>query len=193
MADPVLHLLVGPNGAGKSSLFDLVIGPTTHLPFVNADLIAADLHPDDPEAGSYEAAQVAAAQRHTLLASRRSFATETVFSHPSKLDLVRDAVEGGYLTTLHVLLVPEALAVARVANRVDNGGHRVPAAKVRARYRRLWPLVDQAIDLATASVVYDNTRASDPFRVVATFDHGRPAGPTNWPSWTPAPLATRVH
>jgi len=41
MADPVLHLLAGPNGAGKSTLHEKVIGPTTHLEFVNADVIGS--------------------------------------------------------------------------------------------------------------------------------------------------------
>jgi predicted ABC-type ATPase len=158
---------------------------------VNADLIAADLHPADPEAGSYEGAQVAAERRRQLMEARHSFVTETVFSHPSKLDLVRGAADAGYLVTLHVVLVPEALAVARVANRVANGGHRVPAAKVRARFRRLWPLVDQAIGIAASSVVYDNSTASSPFRVVATFEHGLLVGSADWPGWTPTSLSAR--
>jgi predicted ABC-type ATPase len=188
MTDPVLHLIVGPNGAGKSSLFDLVIEPVTHLEFVNADVIAAATYPDDPAGGSYEAARLAADRRSELLTARRSFATETVFSHPSKLEFLRAAVDAGYLTTLHVVVVPEALAVARVANRVANGGHRVPATKVRARYRRLWPLVAEAIGTAASTSVYDNSRASEPFRLVARFECGRLVGDADWPGWTPDAL-----
>lgn len=188
MADPVLHLLAGPNGAGKSKLFAEVIGPATHLEFVNADDIAGERWPEDAERRSYDAAAVAAERRAHLLAGRTSFVTETVFSHQSKLDLVNDARAAGYLVTLHVVLVTEELAVARVANRVEFGGHAVPEDKVRARFHRLWPLVAKAIAVADTAFVYDNSRIKPAFRVVATFHHGTLVGEVNWPPWTPVPL-----
>jgi predicted ABC-type ATPase len=188
MADPVLHVIAGPNGAGKSTLYEAVIGPATHLEFVNADVIAAERWPEDPAAKSYDAAVVAAQRRSDLLASRSSFATETVFSHESKVELVRTAVDAGYLVTLHVVMVPEALAVARVANRVDVGGHGVPEHKVRERYERLWPLVATAIGLADRATVYDNSRGRRPFRVVARFERRSLVGLADWPAWTPEPL-----
>lgn len=188
MSDPVLHLLAGPNGAGKSTLYDMVIGPVTGLEFVNADLIAADRWPADASRRSYDAAALAAARRDDLLAQRCSFATETVFSHESKLEFLRAATAAGYLVTLHVVMVPEELCVARVTSRVAAGGHPVPEPKVRARYQRLWPLVAAAARLADNAVVYDNTRAASPFRVVASFERGHLVGAAGWPSWTPRPL-----
>ena len=188
MADPVLHLIVGPNGSGKSTLFEHVIGPATHLRFVNADHIAAERWPRDPERRSYDAAMVAAEQRAALLQERVSFATETVFSHPSKLELVQQAVDAGYLVTLHVVLVPEALAVARVASRIEAGGHSVPRTKVRARYRRLWPLVAEAMPIVDTALVYDNSRISPAFRLIATLERGVLLGDADWPRWTPRAL-----
>lgn len=188
MPDPVLHLLAGPNGAGKSTLHDTVIGPATHLEFVNADVIAAQRWPDDPAGRSYDAAAVAAERRAELIEARQSFVTETVFSHESKLDLLHAAVDAGYLVTLHVVMVPETLAVARVANRAGVGGHAVPEEKVRQRYVRLWPLVASAIRIVEAAAVYDNSRADRPFRVVARFEHGAILGKPDWPAWTPAAL-----
>lgn len=188
MADPALHLLVGPNGAGKSTLFDRVIRPATHLEFINADVIAAELWPDAGPERSYEAARLAAERRASLVAQRASFVAETVFSHESKLDFVRETIAAGYLVTLHVVLVPEALALARVPNRVEQGGHPVPAEKISERYHRLWPLVADAIRLVDHATVYDNTRAAAPYRVVATYEHGRPIGEPDWPTWTPSAL-----
>src|SRR5690242_4272404 len=112
MADPVLHLLAGPNGSGKSTLWTYVLEPVVYLEFVNADLIAQEHWPDNPDSHAYEAAETAGARRQELIDARRSFATETVFSHESKVDLVRAAVEAGFLVTLHVIAVPEDLAVA---------------------------------------------------------------------------------
>ena len=56
---------------------------------------------------------------------------ETVFSHPSKLDLLDEAHARGYTVVAHALLIPEELAVERVARRVSAGGHRVPQDKIR--------------------------------------------------------------
>src|SRR4051794_41073579 len=89
--DPVLHLVAGPNGSGKTTLVREVIAPVTHLAFINADVIAAEQWPDAQAEHAYEASRAAAAEREKLLARRVSFITETVFSHPSKLELIRTA------------------------------------------------------------------------------------------------------
>jgi predicted ABC-type ATPase len=186
-----LDLVVGPNGAGKSTFVRLTLAPVLpRATFVNADLIAQQRWPDDPESHSYEAARIAAATRGALIARREPFIAETVFSHPSKLDLLREAVPAGYYTAVHVVLVPEALAVARVAARVVAGGHSVPEEKIRGRYRRLWPLVAEALVLADTATVYDNSRRRGP-SVVADFSHGFVVGRPLWPDWAPEALTDR--
>jgi predicted ABC-type ATPase len=186
-----LDLVVGPNGAGKSTFIRLTLAPA--LPatsYVNADTIAELRWPADPEAHSYEAARVAAATRSALIESKQPLIAETVFSHPSKLDLLREATACGFYTALHVVMVPEELAVARVAARAAAGGHTVPEDKIRGRYRRLWSLVADAITLADTATVYDNTRRTGP-REVAVLSHGFVVGNPSWPDWTPDPLAIR--
>jgi predicted ABC-type ATPase len=189
MADPVLHLLAGPNGAGKSTLWSLVLEPELHLEFVNADEIALQRWPDEPAVHAYEASQLASVRRDELIAARRSFATETVFSHQSKVALVETAVAGGYLVTLHVVVVPVELAVDRVENRVENGGHVVPERKVRERFGRLWGHVAQAIRVAEHVSVYDNTTGATPFRPIAEYERGALLW-ADWPPWAPEELAT---
>ena len=188
MSDAVVHLLAGPNGAGKTTLVRHVIAPVTHLPFVNADELAALHWPGSELEHGHEASQLARHVREQMLANRKSFITETVFSHPSKLQLVRDARSSGFRVTLYVVMIPEELAVARVRERVRNNGHDVPEEKVRERFRRLWPLVAEAIAIADESFVYDNTSAGKPHRLIATFLSGRISGKADWPAWTPAPL-----
>ena len=151
-------------------------------------MIAAERWPDDTVAHAYDAARAAAAERATLITARRSFVTETVFSHPSKIELLEQARASGYLTTLHVVMVPEDLSVARVGLRVRAGGHDVPEDKIRARYRRLFALVADAVDTVDETVVYDNSRANPAFRVVARLEHGQVVGAPDWPSWTPDAL-----
>ena len=188
MTDPVIHLLAGPNGAGKTTLYAKVLGPAIQLPFVNADLIATDRWPGDEERHGREASHAAAELRETLIANRQSFITETVFSHPSKLQLVTELIDSGYRVHLHVIILPVNLAVARVANRVDNGSHSVPKDKVLERFARLWPLVADAIRLAQESTIYDNSSATRSHRIVAQFISGRSFGAIDWPTWAPPEL-----
>ncbi|MGI8947597.1 MAG: zeta toxin family protein [Ornithinimicrobium sp.] len=144
--------------------------------------------PDAQLEHAYDASAAAEAQRQRLMRDGAWFITETVFSHPSKVALVRQAVALGYLVHLHVVLVPVDLSVHRVAERVRRGGYDVPEVKTRQRYDRLWPLITTARDTADRADFYDNSRAASPFRLVAAYDRGRPVEDTSWPARTEAPL-----
>jgi predicted ABC-type ATPase len=187
LSTPLLHVLAGPNGSGKSAFVHAVLGPATGLPFINADEIAAARWPGDEAAHAYDASRAAAAARAQAIAERRSFITETVFSHPSKVSLVEQAVRAGYRVELHVMLIPEDVTVARVAYRVSAGGHAVPHDKIRERYQRLWGLVARARPIVHRATFYDNSR-SEPFRLVAVYERGHPVGVPAFPSWTPEVL-----
>ena len=185
-----LHLVVGPNGSGKTTFIEGLLA--LELPgyvYVNADDIAKARWPADSEAHAYEAAQVAAETRAYLIAGGRSFIAETVFSHRSKLDLIRSAQDAGYQVVLHVMLVPVELAVRRVEYRVQAGGHDVPEHKIRERYHRLWPLVAQAISMSDRAVLYDNSRHAGPAKI-ADFFGGLPIGAATWPEWAPEPMVS---
>lgn len=180
-------MVIGPNGSGKTTFTEEFLEPLlASYPYVNADEIAKIRWPADPDAHAYEAAEIAAATRAQLIATGQSFIAETVFSHPSKLDLIRSAQGAGYQVVLHVLLVQEEMAVWRVVYRVRAGGHDVPESKIRERYHRLWPLVAQAISIADRAVVYDSSLRRP--AIVAEFFSGLPNGAVAWPTWTPEPI-----
>ena len=183
----MLCVVAGPNGSGKSTFVHAVLEPAIGLPFISADEIAAALWPDDEEAHAYDAARAATQARNQALNDRRSFITETVFSHPSKVALVQQATRAGYRVDLHVMLIPEEVTLARVAYRVSAGGHTVPPDKIRERYRRLWGLVVDARAIAHGTTFYDNSR-SKPFQQVAAYQRGRLVGTPTWPTWTPEVL-----
>lgn len=185
---PVLHLLAGPNGAGKSTYVRDVLSPATRLPFINADVIAAERWPESQVQHAYEAARIAEAERRARMAAGDSFISETVFSHASKVDLLADASALGYLVRLHVILVPVDLAVQRVAERVRRGGHAVPESKIRERYDRLWSHIAAAIKVTDVTEVFDNSSARTPFRPCATYAFGTVVGAADWPRWAPASL-----
>jgi predicted ABC-type ATPase len=186
-----LDLVAGPNGSGKSTFIELLLAPARPgVVVVNADVIAADRWPEDPQGRAYDAAGIAARTRARLIERCEPFIAETVFSHPSKLDLLAAAKAAGYTVVLHVLLVPESLAVRRVAFRVVSGGHAVPEEKIRARYRRLWPLLIEAIERADTAYIWGNAGRDGPIQVAA-FSAGIPDGSCRWPAWTPVELRRR--
>jgi predicted ABC-type ATPase len=183
-----MHLLAGPNGAGKSTYVSRILQPVTHLPFVNADVIAAERWPHAQTEHADDASRAAADERTRLLADGKSFITETVFSHPSKVELVEDAIARGYLVHVHVMLIPVEIAVSRVAERVRDGGHVVPEQKIRDRYKRLWTLIARARSAADRTEIFDNSSARHPFRRVAMYEHRTLIGEADWPVWTPREL-----
>ena len=171
---PSLVLLAGPNGAGKSTLYQSRVAASFAGPFINADLIQRDEIKDASMEASYEAAAIAADRRAHLLGARKSFATETVFSHPSKLDLIAEAQAIGYIViVMHVGVDSPDLSVARVQARTGEGGHDVPVAKIRDRYKRGQPLIRQAVLRADRGMVFDNSRLNEPPRLVLLFASGR--------------------
>lgn len=192
-SQPTLFLLAGPNGAGKSTLYADRIKPKTSAPFVNADLILeawqaerGGASPDD----AYAASKEAAAQREQLISERRSFVSETVFSHPSKLTLIQRALDAGYRVVLfHVNVRHADFSVARVAARVIMGGHPVPEDKIRERYDRNPALIREAANLATVTHVYDNSRVGQPPRWLLTLERGevvRQCRDKTLPDWAEA-------
>jgi len=182
---PILHVLAGPNGSGKTTYVERVLGPSTGLPFVNADAIAAQRWPNAQQEHAYDASRAAAGRRQELLIDGRSFITETVFSHPSKNHLLDTALRLGYYVHLHVMLLPVDTTVARVSERVHRGGHAVPEQKIRERYDRLWSLIVRARDRVDRAEFFDNTRARSPYRLVASYAQGLPVGDPQWPNWAP--------
>ena len=102
-----------------------------------------------------------------------SFCFETVYSHPSKIDFIARAKALGY-EVIMVLIHLEStdLNQARIAGRVSEGGHSVPADKVISRIPRLLDQVRASIPLVDVLQVYDNSSALDPFAAVFTISNG---------------------
>jgi predicted ABC-type ATPase len=172
---PSLHLVVGPNGAGKTTLYETQIRRLTDAEFVNADQLAlsrfgrAATTREESEAGQ----RLADACRRFLMEARQSFVAESTFSHPSKLDLLAEARTAGYrIIVYHVNVRGPDRSVARVAARVEHGGHPVPEDRIRARYVRNQPLIRQAVLMADRAFVFDNSALGKPPRLLIRFQAG---------------------
>jgi len=167
---PIIVALAGPNGAGKTTFYNAHLFPAA-LRFVNADLLSRELG-----LGAYAAAQVADRVRRQLVAEEESFVFETVFSDPvgDKLRFLKESADAGYRVVLcYIGISGPGTSEERVAMRVSQGGHDVPAEKLVARFPRTLANLKQAIRELPFVFVFDNEDLRTPFRQIAVFEDGR--------------------
>ena len=133
-------IIAGPNGAGKTTFATEFLPNEADCPsFVNADSIAAGLSPFRPFSVAFRAGRLMVETVHGYAARGESFAFETTLSGLGYARLIPLWREGGYRVKPLFLLPPTPdIAVARVRQRVSEGGHDVPEAIVRRRYRAGW-------------------------------------------------------
>jgi predicted ABC-type ATPase len=167
---PVIVALAGPNGAGKTTFYHAHLQPAG-LRFVNADVLAREL-----DLEPYTAAKVADALSRELVRQRESFVFETVLSDPvgDKLGFLKEAATAGYTVVLcFVGISGPDVSGERVAMRVSQGGHDVPAEKLTARFPRTMANLHAAIRELPQVRIFDNDDLRTPFRQVALFENGR--------------------
>ena len=184
-----LWLIAGGNGAGKSTFYRLQLQPLG-LPFVNADIIAKNVYPDNPEGHSYDAAKLAEEMRNQLIEDGRSFCYETVFSHHSKIDFVAKAKGYGYeIVLVFIHLESTELNKARITQRIEEGGHFVPEDKVESRIPRTLDNIKTTLPLCDHVRLLDNSRYDNPFEIIATVRNGRTKyAKSPLPNWASAML-----
>ena len=182
---PTLFVIAGPNGAGKSTFYDTVLAGRVDAPFINPDIIQREEIGDPSMQASYAAAKLAETRRRGFLASGQSFVMETVFSHPSKLELLRDARATGFrIVVFHLMLASPDIAVARVEGRVEEGGHPVPEDKVRSRFARNAALIRQAALMADRAQVFDASALNERPRLLLELSNGNIMRQAeSWPNW----------
>ena len=153
-------IIAGPNGAGKTAFATQFLPNEANCPiFINADLIAAGLSPFRPDGVALQAARIMLGRIHEYAARGESFAFETTLSGRGYANLIPRWRRQGYRVTLFFLRLPTPeAAIARVRQRVREGGHDVPEAVVRRRFDAGWRnwegLYKSLVDEWT---VYDNS------------------------------------
>jgi len=135
---PEIYVIAGPNGAGKTTFASRFLPKYVHCTeFLNADLIAAGLSPFDPESQNVRASELMLERMDGLIERRETFSFETTLAARSYRQKIIGWRNSGYYVHLFFLWLPSAdMAVARVANRVIQGGHGLPEETIRNRYAR---------------------------------------------------------
>ncbi len=129
-------VIAGPNGAGKTTFAEEFLpkeaGCST---FVNADLIAAGLAPFEPERAAFRAGRLMLEKIYHHARRGESFAFETTLSGRGYAGLIPGWRTEGFTVKLFFLrLASPELAIARVRQRVREGGHNIPEPIIRRRF-----------------------------------------------------------
>ena len=168
-ARPSVVIIGGPNGAGKSTagppLLRDLLGIRT---FVNADRIAEGLAAYNPEAVAFSAGRIMLERIGDLILKRETFAFETTLAARTFAPRIRKCLAAGYDFHLVYLWLPSAaFAIDRVAARVMLGGHGVPPATIKRRYKAgLRNFFGLYRSMATSWRIYDTSQCGTP-RLIA--------------------------
>ncbi|HEY4057819.1 MAG TPA: zeta toxin family protein [Kofleriaceae bacterium] len=186
---PQLVLLAGPDGAGKSTYYDAFLSHLD-LPFLNADLLAAESGID-----SFEAARILDAERAHRVSVGQGFVTETVFSDPAgeKLQLLLDAQAAGFdVTLVYIGVASPELSSRRIDQRIAHGGHDVPREKLAGRAVRSLENLRRSTPVLDKVDVFDNSSREAPYEPIATFERGEMTWCTKkaLPTWTKGIIPT---
>ena len=155
-----LYIIAGPNGSGKTTFVKKFLPDYAKcLNFVNADLIASGLSPFSPDVAAIKAGRLMLEQIYEYADKGVDFAFETTLAGRSYVKLLKDLKNKGYKIHLYFLWVSNVkLAINRIAERVQIGGHDVPKETVRRRFSRgLHNLVDLYMPLLDSWIIFDNS------------------------------------
>lgn len=136
ISTPKIVIIAGPNGAGKTTFAQAFLPQEAQCPrFINADLIAAGLAPFAPETAAIKAGRLMLQEINGCAQRMESFAFETTLAGQGYLRHIHAWRHSGYHVSLFFLSLPDVqLAIARVAERVSQGGHDISEAVIRRRF-----------------------------------------------------------
>jgi predicted ABC-type ATPase len=192
-----IHVLAGVNGAGKSSIIGATIRDKGGE-YYNPDEAAREIMAANPGLGQTEANAAAWEQGRKLLERAidqgLDFTFETTLGGNTMPGLLAEAAKRG--VEVHVFYVGLGSAdahIERVRQSVRAGGHDIPEADIRRRYRHSLINLVKLLPVLTALRAYDNSATADPAIgqapqpvLVLQMEHGRIVGPsdlTSTPAW----------
>lgn len=167
-SQPTLTIVAGANGAGKSSM--TATGLFENAQIIDPDAIARAINPENPQEASTTAGKRALDLRNEFLNKRVSFVVETTLSGHSALNLIDEAKALGFKVDLKFIGLENVdLAKARVAARVQTGGHDVPDQDIERRFSRSLENLPEAIRKSDHTEIFENSNR-DPQKVVADLE-----------------------
>lgn len=155
-----LYIIAGCNGAGKTTASFTILPEILNCKeFVNADEIAKGISPFQPETVAFESGRIMLNRISDLLKENKSFAFETTLATKSYKQIIIEAKNKGYQTSLLFFwLMNVELAIERVKTRVSEGGHNIETDILKRRYiRGLQNLFNIYLPIIDEVMIFDNS------------------------------------
>ena len=174
----IYTLIGGVNGAGKSSLTGSLRAERSDLgQIVDPDTLTARCGGDE-----YEGGKLAVDRIETALAEGVNFTQETTLSGGYPKRLCRRAKEAGYYIRLYYVGLDTAEeSLRRIKNRVERGGHDIPAKDVQDRFAHRFTDVAKVLPYCDEAKFFDNNNG---FVLVAEYRNGQLLPVGNYrPQW----------
>ncbi|MEK6646778.1 MAG: zeta toxin family protein [Candidatus Firestonebacteria bacterium] len=163
MKNKNVYIIAGPNGVGKTTFAKKFLPNYAKcFYFVNADLIAQGLSPFSPRLAAIKAGKLVLEQLHDLADKHSDFAFETTLSGKAYIHFLKELKKNGYRLQLFFLWLPTInLALARIKDRVAEGGHNVATKDVRRRfYRGIYNFFKLYRPLLDSWMLFNNANAT---------------------------------
>ena len=157
---PEIYVFGGCNGSGKTTFATTFLSALPGVEFVNADIMAADLNPQDVDAVAIQASRLMLERLKVLSVRNIDFAFESTLAARSFARFLKECKSKGYrINLVYVWLESAELAVARVAKRVESGGHNIPTDTIIRRYERgRKNFLELYLPISDRWIVYDNSK-----------------------------------
>ena len=165
----VYTIYAGINGAGKSTIYETKKRPNENR--VNSDEILVANGGDWRNMKDQTRAGMEALRRiDYFINNGLSFNQETTLAGRFLFGKIKKAKEQDFEIKLFYIGVESAdLAIERVKNRVQKGGHGIEEATIRKRYGVSLSMLKEVLPLCDIAVIYDNTKQ---YAMIAGFHDG---------------------
>lgn len=166
-------IFAGVNGAGKSTFYNMSqdIPGFKETVRINTDEIVREIGDWRNDADQMKAGKIGIKLRNEAIRQGKSFNEETTLCGKTIIKLFEKLKENGYKIDLYyVRLKNSDIALERIKSRVANGGHDIPAEKVRRRYEESRNNLEKVIPFCNSVSIFDN---SESFRRLATIKEGK--------------------
>ena len=133
-----VYIIAGPNGSGKTTFATKFLPDFVRCPnFINADLIAQGLSPFSPPMAAIKAGKLVLQEIREFAERKIDFGFETTLAGKLYINFFKDLKTKGYNLHIFFLWISDSeLAIARIKDRVADGGHDVPEQDIRRRFKR---------------------------------------------------------
>jgi len=163
-------IVAGGNGVGKTTFAREFLLENPDYEFLNADEIAKELSPDNPQSSKISAGKLFFKNLDKYVRDGKSFLIESTLSGRYLIKFIEDLQRQHYRITIMFLFVDSPkILIERVRNRVSKSGHFIPDEDVKRRFKRgkhnFWNIYKASVE--SWNLFYN---ASDGFRKIAASD-----------------------